>query len=95
MDPTTVQNFWSAKAVYTEGYTRQVLDRSSRVIAYAMAHAQWILNWDIPSYAEVATMRICYGLPTTSAVEWDLIYNGHVLPALKAGVLVDHSLAVR
>jgi hypothetical protein len=54
------------------------------VSAYGLAHAGWITRHGLPSHAEAAALRQCYGLPTTSTAEWNTIYVGHILPAMEA-----------
>ncbi|MGD9656901.1 MAG: hypothetical protein AB7U61_04550 [Methylocystis sp.] len=47
--------------------------RAMRVEAYAMAHANWVRRYGLPTRSEVALLRACYCLPTTSAAEWAIV----------------------
>jgi hypothetical protein len=52
-----------------------------RIEAYAMAHANWIGRFGLPTHDEVALLRACYVLPKTTAVEWTVI-SAHFTAAI-------------
>ncbi|MBG0797171.1 hypothetical protein IYX23_05650 [Methylocystis sp. L43] len=55
--------------------------REMRVEAYAIAHANWIRRFGLPTHDEVALMRACYVLPKTTAAEWTVI-SAHFTAAI-------------
>jgi hypothetical protein len=44
-----------------------------RVEAYAIAHANWVQRFGLPTHDDVALMRACYCQRTTTAAEWAII----------------------
>ena len=68
-----------------------------QVLAYAMAHRNWIVRHGIPSSETVEALRACYGVPVASPVqrvlagrmsasdEWAII-NRYLHPPLPNGL---------
>lgn len=56
--------------------------RAMRVEAYAIAHANWVRRFGLPTREDVALMRACHLLPTTTAAEWAII-SDHFTEAIR------------
>lgn len=84
----TLARLWSPKT------SSQAVDQ---VIAYAMVHAGWIAKYGMPTQAEIAVLRSCYGIPVaalaqrvragrlTAADEWAII-DRYIHPPLPNGL---------
>jgi hypothetical protein len=66
--------------------------RSMRVEAYAMAHANWIRRYGIPIHDEVAVLRACYAVPTTTTAEWAVI-SAYFSEAIRERKAVERAAA--
>lgn len=55
--------------------------RAMRVDAYAIAHANWVRRFGLPTHDAIALMRVCYLLPTTTVEEWAII-SAHFTEAI-------------
>jgi hypothetical protein len=76
LNPTRL---WSPKI------SGQALDQ---VVAYAMAHAAWIAKYGLPTPAEVAVLRACYGVSVATLAQ--RISTGRLIAAEEWAIIACH-----